>query len=565
MRSLACLLVLMSLAVRARADEAQDAVGRRVPGALALDAAGRLRFTPSGKEQPPEPLAFIRVAGSRAPLFRTGAVWRVHLSDGQRLTGSLIDLDGDALRLRTSWGPRVEIPRAAAASLTSLPGQRLLFLDDFTTGLEAWQKTGSPVWVGPEGKSPAQVRLEKPDQSLTYRLSSPLEAGEVSFVFEEPAARAKEGAWDLELLFGAGMKTRFRVTLAGSETTYQVDAAGLDGTAREVKRGPGPRQVQVRFGPEVLRVTCDDAVLWYNLERGPGGPLRSVAIRAAGDARSVPALTLTEVAVLAALEERRHAVGSLDQDEVWTAAGDQLFGRLVQADRQRLEIQTPGAARPIPWSDVRGCFFGGVSPRPALTQGAHVRLGLRSGLAPDEDLLEGVLRKWDERVILEHARLGRLEIERSLVSRVWPRFFGERRELATGLLHLGPTDRLLPGLPGLPAPVLEWRATFPLEAVPEQARLVVRVVQLASDKGGGRSEVVVNGQSVGSLERVAGGPVAVESLSGPRLGSRELMLTLPASSLKKGENTVHLRQVADRDTGRVPSCVLAGIILEMPR
>jgi hypothetical protein len=94
---------------------------------------------------------------------------------------------------------------------------------------------------------------------------------------------------------------------------------------------------------------------------------------------------------------------------------------------------------------------------------------------------------------------------------------------------------------------------------------VVRVVQLGAEKGKGHTEVSVNGQVVGSLERLAGGPVAVESQAGPRLGSRELVLTLPVSCLKTGENTVLLREVPDRETGHVPSCVLAGIVLEVPR
>src|SRR5438270_1351922 len=95
------------------AEEAVGPDGRATPGGVALDDAGRLRFTPNGQAQPlsPDVIAFIRFPTFAGEPFRVGFVRRVLLDDGQQITGRFLSGDGDNLSLRTAWADRVDVPR----------------------------------------------------------------------------------------------------------------------------------------------------------------------------------------------------------------------------------------------------------------------------------------------------------------------------------------------------------------------------------------------------------------------------------------------------------------------
>src|SRR5690349_13706579 len=86
-------------------EEAYRTDGRRVAGSLALGEDGSLRFTPAGQVSPvpPEDLARICFPAGCPPVFRAGGGHRIHLHDGQHLTGELLALKDDVLALRTAW------------------------------------------------------------------------------------------------------------------------------------------------------------------------------------------------------------------------------------------------------------------------------------------------------------------------------------------------------------------------------------------------------------------------------------------------------------------------------
>src|SRR5260370_6505128 len=112
------------------------------------------------------------------PPFRVSVGHVVLLRTGERLTGQLLSLDGDTLRLRTAWSDKVDLPRSAIAALTQLPGLLTLFDDDFRGGAKAWTVTGKPAVMG------AAV-LAEPGQVLTHVLAKPLAAGRVGVNFAE--------------------------------------------------------------------------------------------------------------------------------------------------------------------------------------------------------------------------------------------------------------------------------------------------------------------------------------------------------------------------------------------
>jgi hypothetical protein len=323
---------------------------------------------------------------------------------------------------------------------------------------------------------------------------------------------------------------------------------GVEGDAQPVARSPGWHRLVVQFTSGSLRVTCDDAVLWYTLKQGPPGPLRQVrlACRAAGTATPRGAVAWGAFGVEQAADESPRPGGDPTQDEVWLDDGDQLFGKVVRADRRAVELQARFGARTQPWSKIHGLFLRRAAPPVATTSGAHVRLGLANGLTADLDTLDGVLRSLDARsLILQHALLGELRIDRPFVREVQPLFQGRRIELDLGLHTLDEGGQFA------------WRGSFPLGAVPAEARLVLDAMNLSGggDVGGPRVEVVVNGRRVDYLNRQVDRASRVP---------RRLAVSLPRDALETGANSLELRLAPGARGGRHAPCSVWGIVLEIP-
>jgi hypothetical protein len=347
------------------------------------------------------------------PPFRVGAGHVALLRTGDRLTGQLLSLDANVLRLRTPWRDRVEIHRSAVAALTQVPGLLTLFDDDFRDGAKAWTVTGKPA------VSDAAV-LSEAGQALAYVLPKPLPAGRVGVNFAERDNPA--GArWLFEAEFQADKgPRRLRVVVVGPGHQYRVETDGLDGTARDVPRSPGPHRLTVRFGPRSMAVVCDDAVLWHNLDTGPGGTLRRVRLACdAGEkgATVKGAVAWTEFAVAASVDEPQRPPGDAAQDEIWLAEGDQLFGEVIQADRRSVVIKGRFGERSLPWSGVRGCFFRESPAKPA--EARRVRVLLHAPFGGEPDVLFGIVKSRDDNALtLTHALLGDVVIDRAWVKDV---------------------------------------------------------------------------------------------------------------------------------------------------
>jgi hypothetical protein len=323
----------------------------------------------------------------------------------------------------------------------------------------------------------------------------------------------------------------------------------------------------VQFSPRSLRETCDEAVLWYTLERGPGGSLRQVRLTCqGGDAPVRGAVAWAACTIEEAVDESPRPDGDATQDEVWLDEGDQLFGRVVRADRRTVEVQGRWGSRKLPWTQVRGLVLRRTAAPPVSTTGAHVRLLLDSGLTPEKDILEGVLEKSDGRAVtLRHSLLGEVRIDRAFVREVRPLFHGRRIELDGGFHHLGESGKVAPGLDPPRAAGPAWRGSFTLDAVPEEARLVLSVIGLLGPgdaegkglaEGALRTEVVVNGRRVDYLNR---------QVDRSSRQPRRLTVSLPRDALRTGANAVEVRQTPDPRSGRYPHCGIFGLALEIPQ
>ena len=70
--------------------------------------------------------------------------------------------------------------------------------------------------------------------------------------------------------------------------------------------------------------------------------------------------------------------------------------------------------RTLPWSALNGLWFRRKSVAPHTTDGAHVRVALRTGISPETDVLDGVVTALDDRALsLKHPLLGDLKIEQN--------------------------------------------------------------------------------------------------------------------------------------------------------
>jgi hypothetical protein len=407
----------LGLAVTAaRPDEATLRDGRRLPGKLSF--RDTWRFLPTGKSEslPVSSLLSVRLEPSSSSSFRAASVHRVTLRAGEWLTGILLDLNDKTLSLRTAWADKVTLPRAAVAAVTQQPGWALVFLDDLDNGLKEWKVAGKVEQPSPTSR----LVLSAPGQAVEHTLAVPIEEGRVGVNFHD-SREATGAAWVAEAEFRTPAGPRVvTVTLAGATAVTAV-AGGIEGASARLARSPGWHRLTVQFTPTSLRVAVDDATLWHNLKRGPGGPLlrfRLVCRKADGQ---LPrgSLSFKDFAVHRAVAEPRRPVGDPSQDEVWLLGGDQLFSRILRADSHAVVLEGRFGRRTLPWRLVRGIYprRPADGARPATPAG-QVRLWIVNGYAEPDRLVGTVLSLDERRCRFRHALLGEVELERSRVFRV---------------------------------------------------------------------------------------------------------------------------------------------------
>lgn len=377
-------------------------------------------------------LAALRAGEGTPELFRAGGGRRVLLWDGEQISGQIQELNKDILRLRTAWATQLDLSRAAVASIEPLPGWRTVFDEDFrrdpselSVSAVGLRFSGEPAFTDPQDDTSARALvLRTVGQSMTHTLAKPLTSGRVGVNFQE-RGKARGARWTVELLFGQGERVRrVAVMVAGDGEDYTVDAGGLPGTIRRVKRSLGWHRLIVQFRKQSLRLTCDDDVLWYNLDHGPSGDLQRVTIacqrhRDREELRG--SMAWTEFCIERAVDEHPQLPIEAEQDAVRLLEDDQLFGHILRADRRELQIGGRFGKRSLSWTEVSGCSFRRPAAPPKANEGAKVRLLVRSGLCEEDDVLEGVVKSLDgQRVILRHALLGELKLERSRVRKVVP-------------------------------------------------------------------------------------------------------------------------------------------------
>ena len=106
-----------------------------------------------------------------------------------------------------------------------------------------------------------------------------------------------------------------------------------------------------------------------------------------------------------------------DADSVWLAEGDQLFGKVTQADDQSLTVEAKFGTRTFAWPAVRGIVFKTNRPAAKPSDVAVFSIAPAPGFLADS--LEGtLLRASPDQVAIRHAILGELVFDRRCCRRI---------------------------------------------------------------------------------------------------------------------------------------------------
>jgi hypothetical protein len=546
-----------------RGDEAVASSGKRLFGRLSWEG-GHLSFMP-GTGKAPIPLKLLDsvwLDGAGAAPSCIAATHQAVLSGDQRLTGQLLELNAEQAVFRTSWADRVAVPRPAVRALIQPRSQSTVFADDFENGLASWGVVGGAALDERQHLSGKRsLLLDAPGQSCAVSLKQPLSAVRLSVHFRE-SSREGGARWLLECAFQGGQGPGRLSVLIGGEASYRIIDPPLGAQAVSVACSPGWHCLEVEWDGGLVLASIDDVLLSADRFRGPGGRLHSVRLSCVG--QGGPAgkgqVWLDDFTLTKPLPPLRHRSADPGQDEVWLVDGDSLFGAVPGADGRTITLQARFGKQVLPWSNVRGLYLKRQTEDCHTVEGEQVRVWLRSPRGAEPDELEGQVLSLDGRQLtLRHVWLGDLKLDRSAVQRLRWQFAGTRIELDHGEHHLGPVGQMLSARHPLRAEGPSWKRSFRLAAVPERAYLTLLVVHLTGGKDAvrpPRAAVLLNGQKIAELNDYVAAASALP---------QEIRVLLPGASLRAGENTLELRQLADPKTAQLGSCGIARLAVEVPQ
>ena len=157
-------------------------------------------------------------------------------------------------------------------------------------------------------------------------------------------------------------------------------------------RSAGPRLLTLEHGPGSLRLVCDDEVLWYTLDAGPGTlvGLRLACLTGVKDAKPSGGVRVQGVAVELIEPARRRPAVDPGRDELWLASGDQLFGVVRRADADGVEIAGRFGSRTYAWRELRAWYPCRAVAAPRVEgRGVEVRIEIDSGCVPPRTFSSG--------------------------------------------------------------------------------------------------------------------------------------------------------------------------------
>jgi len=168
---------------------------------------------------------------------------------------------------------------------------------------------------------------------------------------------------------------------------------------------------RARRGP--LRIFVDDSCLGQTTLPADEA-IKGIRVSVApGDGGK---LWIDDLVVTRRLPSRPRPSSLKNQDLLWLAHGEEIFGHIVAADAQTVTLDAKFGARVLAWPQLRGIFFAqpkpmGVSREPEIT------------FRPDPgfplDRLRAKLLRWEGgKLIVEHNVLGEVAVERERLDKI---------------------------------------------------------------------------------------------------------------------------------------------------
>ncbi|MDB5353338.1 MAG: hypothetical protein JWN86_4585 [Planctomycetota bacterium] len=544
-----------------RVETAELPDGRRIAGRIVEATAGSFRFqTDQGEAIPLDKIGEITVDGP-GPEPSTGPPpFQIQLGSWSRLSGRLLSIDGSTIRVDPgSDHPPLQVDRHGVTSVIQRPGEVQSLKDGFETlDFNRWSPGGDADLVAiPHLVGDRAARLPAGGSSLTMRLVEPLGSGRLELAYFDEGERVPGQRWFVDLTFrrGNSESTTVRVVLGWAEETLAVETPG--GPALNVQRlvrKPGWHRLAVKFEPERAALSVDGDELAHG--HGFGGPL--FEIRMATETLGVvqPLKTLGAVVDDLSLVRFTQPTGRFEvepaQDEVRLLSGDQLFGRFLGADGDRLSFQLDGKTIRPSWADVSGIHFRRAAASADPISGLWVRVEWRT--APGNDIrdldrIEAALVAIDEaNLTLDAPYVGRFAVPRDRVRKISTLAPATRIVVDPNSHHLG--DRVTPDLDPPQPEIAPVEVTFELRQVPLQpSSLVMDVVKVIGLEGTPEfSEMVKMGQLRTRL-----------SLNGVRLDDlnvhvpsqnetpQRVRVPIPAMGLSVGKNVLRIEQTESKD------------------
>ncbi len=402
---LAMLLVVAVPAARGQenGESLERPGGPRVEGRIQGDGRTGFRFTPRSAAAPLalETGSVVHFPGLVPDSLASPPPFRFLVGEALRLSGKVQSVGPTAVRVGVSWQTAsVTLPRPGVQAVVQRPGEARLWFDDFESLEKAkWAIGGKPIAVEePHLNDRHSLRLPAEGSSLVRRLAEPLAAGRFDLAFFDDGTVAKDQQWFIELTFrGSAGPSQVRVILGWTEESFAVESpSGPTLQVQRLTRTPGWHRFAFRFGPEQTEISIDGKELAHG--KGPEGPLYSVRLASSPSAKASPPKDLAghvdDLQLIRFAEPPASLEIDIKQDEARLVLGDQLFGEIVQAGRERVSMKVDGKPITLSWSEVAGLYFHRAPVQSAPIDGVLVRAEWRSapGTDPaDVDFAEGAL------------------------------------------------------------------------------------------------------------------------------------------------------------------------------
>jgi hypothetical protein len=551
--------------------------GRRIAGRLVGDAARGFGFVPEGSSNPLplEKVARVLFEGVGPNPASSVPPFQLVLGFGGRISARLGSITADAVRLTEGPGGQpFGVVRAGVRAVEQRPGEAQVLQERFEALEESrWAQTGLPEIdenFQIEGKK--SLRLPAGGASVTHRLPDPLGSGRFEIAYHDSGVVAAGQRFFVDLTFrGPGGPEPVQAMLGWDDDTLAVLSRGGPALAvQRLARRTGWHRLVVRFGPDRTDLAVDGDELAHG--DGPGGPLAEVRLATEPEGSSVKpaglAVHLDDMRISRLAEPSGRMEVDPTQDEARLITGDQLFGRVLSADAERIMLEVAGRPAPLPWASVAGIHFQRVSVQAEPMSGLWVTLDWRAAPGSDHrdvNHVEGVLAAVSERTLsMDVPYVGRLEIG---------------RDRAIGLTVLGRASRLVIDpfphhLGNLAADDLDppqaeggtLEIGFDLKTVPAgTAAIALDVVQVIGEsghldfsplvkKGELRTRALLNGRPFDDLNR---------HVTSRNDVPERIRLPIPGGLLRAGRNVLRLEQSGTKDDPtKLDNLGVLGVALE---